>query len=168
MTSSSNVWVQCVCATDMWARSTVDVDWSTVNMGRVSYGLWWAWVGPGFGPPRGILCRCHVTAFGLHWAVVFDCGRERGSRWTKRRWSMDRRQVYSGPSPPFISQAWSMCTVFTHVWPARGVSPVFPMAELLPAASSLGEPPRWCWCPIEEGKSSLTLWRVRRWGSADG
>ena len=39
-----------------------------------------------------MLLRCHVTAMGSYWALFLGCGRERGSRWTKRHWSMDLRQ----------------------------------------------------------------------------
>jgi len=77
------------------ARSTVNIDRSMVNTGRVSNGPWWARVGPvwaGLTQTRGKLWRCHVVAVGLHWAVVFGYGREHGSRWTKRRWSMDLGQ----------------------------------------------------------------------------
>ena len=38
---------------------------------------------------------------------------------------MDRRLVYGGPSPPFVSLAWSMYSECTCRWPARGVFPYF-------------------------------------------
>ena len=63
MTSAPDVWVQSVRVTDMWGQ---------VNgqYGRVSNGLRIGpvWAGPG--RTRGVLGRSHVTAMGLHWAMV--------------------------------------------------------------------------------------------------
>ena len=49
---------------------------------------------------------------------------------------MDRRQDYSGPSPPSFSQARSLCTGCTHGWPARGVFPCFSRGDA-PASGEL-------------------------------
>ena len=50
---------------------------------------------------------------------------------------MDRRQVYGGPSPPFFSQAWSMCTGCRHVRGGEEEILCFLPGVLLPAASLL-------------------------------
>ena len=81
------------------ARSTVNVDQSTVNTGRVSTGPGQGWIWAGLGPPRGMLWRCHVMALGLYWAMVH------GSRSTVNA-SADPRWTaspFGGPRPPFSS-----------------------------------------------------------------
>ena len=101
----------------------------------------------GFGPvwarltrTRGVLWRCHVTALGLHWAVVFGCGRERGSRWTQVHgpWTADRSTVVRvHPS----SLRRGPCAPSSRVCGRRGEkSSVSPAAVLSPAASSLVSP----------------------------
>ena len=76
---------------------------------------------------------------------------------------MDRRQVYGGPSPPSISQARSLCTRCTRGWSARGLFPCFSRGSA-PAGGELAASLLWQrWCPIGEGKSFLSLWRLRRW-----
>ena len=81
---------------------------------------------------------------------------------------MDCRQVYGGPSPPSISQARSLCTRFTRGWPARGLFPYFSCGGA-PVGGELAASLLWqCWCPIGEGKSFLSLWRLCRWGQSGG
>jgi hypothetical protein len=67
---------------------------------------------------------------------------------------MDCRQVYSGPGPPFFSQARSMCTECTRGLPARGFSPASPAAVLLPAVSSLVNPRGGAGVQLGRGKAS--------------
>ena len=73
------------------ARSTVNVDRSMVNTGRVQTRPVGPGYGLGFGPPCGMLWRCHVVAKGLHWASVH---RSAHTTWLMVDWcsrSMDRR-----------------------------------------------------------------------------
>ena len=142
------------------ARSSGDVDWSTINMGRVSNGLWWARVGPVWAGPtrtRGMLWCCHVVAKGLYWAMVYGsrstvdaCA---GLRWTE--------------STLLLSSA-----VHVHRVQARtageGSLPCFSRG-CAPAGDVLaGEPPWRRWCPIGEGKGFPRPRRSGCWGLSGG
>ena len=116
------------------ARSTVNVDRSMVNTGRVQTGPVGPRYGLGFGPPRGMLWRCHVVVVGHHWAMVYGL-----------RSTVDQEALVHGPQTRL---QWTESTlllsgmVLVHRVHARvagegGCSPVSPTAVLLPAASSL-------------------------------
>ena len=120
------------------ARSTVNVDRSTINMDRVQTGLVGPRYGLGFGPPHGMLWRYHVTSLGLYWAPFLGCGRERGSQWTKRRWSMDLRQgawwtKSTSLSSGMVYEHW------VHAWVAReGNFPCFSHGRALADGELVG------------------------------
>ena len=127
---------------------------SQIGLDRAGFGPVWA----GLTRTRGVLWRCHVTALGLHWAVVVGCGRERGSRWTKRRWSMDLRQ---GPW-------WTKSTIISLgsalVHRVQGyTAQLAPPPLFLPRHASAGdvltsELQQRCYRPIGVGKSTVRLW----------
>ena len=147
------------------ARSTVSVDQSTVNIGRVRTGPVGLRVGPVWaGPGRAVhVARCDA-ATSRPWALTGP-------------WSM--AAVYGGLSGagPWTTD-WSMVDR-VHLSPPRrgpgtsgaraggrrgGCSPAFPTAALLPAVIFTNEPLWRGWCLIGVGKSFPGPRRLRLWG----
>ena len=75
----------------MWPRSTVNVDRSMVNTGRAQTRPVGPRYGLGFGPPRGMMWRCHIIAKGLHWASVHRSAHIAWLMVDLCSWSMDHR-----------------------------------------------------------------------------
>ena len=137
------------------ARSTVNVDRSTVDMGRVLNGLWWAQVGPVWaelGRTCGKLWRCHIVVVGHHWAMVYGL-----------RSTVDQEALVHGPQ---TGLRWTESTlllsgvVLVHRVHARvagegGCSPVSPAAVFLPAVSSLVSLYGGAGVQLGRGKASL-------------
>ena len=130
MTSPSDVWVQSVCATDMWGQV----------YGQYGLGPNWALVGSGWaglGRTCGKLWRCHVMAVGstglrpqLTGVSAAHGGPGGAGPWTADRSTVDRVHPPSlrrGPCAPSVLAGGRR----------GGCSPIFPAAVLLPTASSL-------------------------------
>ena len=150
----------------------VNVDRSTVNMGRVSNGPIGLRVGPvwaGLGQTRGRLWHSHVTAMGPYWASSTARLTPCGPRWTSAHGPWTYSRAHGGPSPP------SLLPVLAHVHRAharavgeRGVFPCFLPRRCSCRRRAHGEPPWWRWCPIGEGKSFPGPWRLCQWGQSGG
>ena len=146
---------------------SVNIDRSTVNTGRVQTRPVGPGYGLGFGPPCGMLWRCHVVAKGLHWASSTVLPTPRGSWWTGVHGPWTVGWVFGGPSLSFFPLAWSMCTGCRCVRPVRGILCFLPRHA--PAGGVLtGELLQRRWRPIEVGKSIARPWRVRWWGQGGG
>ena len=150
------------------ARSTVSVDQSTVNTGWVLAGPVVLRVGPvwaGPGQTRGRLWHSHVTAMGPYRASSTARLTPCGPRWTSAHgpWTYDR--AHGGPSPPsLLPYLAHVHRAYARVAGEGGVFPCFLPRRCSCRWRARGEPPRWLWCPIGEGKSFPGPRRLRLWG----
>jgi hypothetical protein len=124
MTSPSDVWSSNTVSLTCGARSTVNIDRSTVNSGRVQLGrLGWIRVGLWLATWQAVAlpCRSRGPQLGCGPCLVVHGGPGDASPWTADRTTVD--QVH-----PLFSQARSTYTGCTRGWPTRGVFPDFLLA----------------------------------------
>ena len=130
MTSPSDMWVQSVCAADMWVpvngQYWLGPNWALVGsgwagLGRADPDTWHAATLPR--RSRGLLLGCGPQA----WSTVDASSR-----------SMDPTQGPWWTKSTYLFSGWvHVYQVHAQVVGEGGCSPVFPAAVLLPAASSL-------------------------------